>query len=208
MNNSILLVALFGVAVVCAAPGAHKLRNRAPPKAGCVQPAYTESLSEENQKKLTEIWKDYKVGGTCYIEQAKTSELLDSLPEKEREELLARPPIPAFFAGIKRETILQFDAIYFNDTIAFPDKLKQLDELAEKILPAENLKVYKEFREQRDAVRKNYADLLAKLSPAAKEADAKVEAMIAERFAYVDNLDEKVRAELFELWDARPSEPK
>ncbi|CAO4374744.1 unnamed protein product [Caenorhabditis nigoni] len=178
--------------------------GRPPPPCGL--PPFLEDLPAEAQAKITEIWKDYKEGDKCYEEQGLTREVMESLPKDVRKSIHKRPPLP-FLRGLPKDVIAKFDAIFKDKSIPFAQKPEKVDALAQEVLTGENLKKFQEFKEKREKEEQEYKEKEAKLSPAAKEANEKLEALGKQKFAILEELDEEVKDELFDLWKSRPHGP-
>ncbi|CAI5449777.1 unnamed protein product [Caenorhabditis angaria] len=205
MTSSIRILTIFALVAIVAVNakpfGFGGPRHRPPPPPPCGIPPFLAELPADAQAKITEIWKDYQTGAKCYNEQGLTREILDALPKELQKSLHKRPP---FLAGLPKETLAKFDAIFQDKSIPHPKKIEQIDALAEKTLSGENLKKFQEFKAKKEQEKKEYEEKKGKLSENAKEVDAKIEELRKQKFELIESLDEKTREELFDLWETRP----
>ena len=146
---------------------------------------------------------------------------MESLPKDVRKSIHKRPPLP-FLRGLPKDILAKFDAIFKDKSIPFSQKPEKIDALAQELLTGDNLKKFQEFKEKKEKEDKEYKEKVrnsekifnwfiylqeAKLSPAAKEAYEKLEALGKQKWAIIEDLDEDVKDELFDLWKSRPHGP-
>lgn len=174
--------------------------QRSPP---CGIPPFLDSLPEDAQEKINDIWKDYKEGDKCYEEQGLTREVIDALPKDVKKNLHKRPQLP-FLKGLPKETLAKFEAIFKDKSIKWSEKPEKIEELATKELSGDNLKKFQEFKEKKEKQDKEYKDKESKLSDEAKAAHEKIEALNKQKFEILGELSEKAKEELFNLWRSRP----
>ncbi|CAP35225.1 Protein CBG17730 [Caenorhabditis briggsae] len=196
MISKVVFVALLAIATVHAKPGG----RRSPP---CGIPPFLDSLPEDAQEKINDIWKDYKEGDKCYEEQGLTREVIDALPKDARKNLHKRPTLP-FLKGLPKETLAKFEEIFKDKSIKWSEKPEKIEALAEKELSGDNLKKFKEFKEKKEKEDKEYKEKESKLSDEAKTAHEKIEALNKQKFEILGDLSEKAKEELFDLWRSRP----
>ncbi|EPB71801.1 hypothetical protein ANCCEY_09110 [Ancylostoma ceylanicum] len=146
----------------------------APPPCGL--PAFTDELPADAQKKMKEIWKDYKEGEKCYHEHGLTRELMDSLPKEVRQEIHKGAFLPPILKKQPKDIQDQFIAIIDDKSIPFEEKSTKMHELAQKA---------------------------EKLSPEAKEAYEKISKLEKEKHEILHKLSESAQEELFALYKER-----
>ncbi|KIH61965.1 hypothetical protein ANCDUO_07752, partial [Ancylostoma duodenale] len=175
----------------------------------CGLPPFTDKLPADAQKKLHEIWKDYKKGEKCYNEQGETRELLHSLPKEVRRAIFRHPPLPRPLTKAPKEVQQQFRDILEDKSIPCEDKFKKMHDLAQKLLKGETLTEFNEFYNKIEEYKKHIDALAEKLSPEAKQAYDKLKDLRKQRHQIFQNLSEPARDELFDLWqEKRDSFPR
>ncbi|EPB71806.1 hypothetical protein ANCCEY_09115, partial [Ancylostoma ceylanicum] len=196
-----------------------------PPPPPCGLPPFIDKLPADAQKKLQEIWKDYKQGEKCYTQHGETRELLDSLPKEVRKAIFRHPPLPPPLMKEPKDVQDQFRAIFEDRSIPFEEKPKKMHELAQKVLvfqwnfqivfevqsqrrnfqvlKGDALKQFNEFHNKMEEHRKNMDELARKLSPEAKQAYDKITELHKQKHQIIMGLSESARDELFDLWKER-----
>ncbi|KAL6737548.1 hypothetical protein Aduo_011180 [Ancylostoma duodenale] len=200
------VVVLF---IICfaAIPRGYSLLERglfghpAPPPCGL--PAFTDELPADAQKKMKEIWKDYKEGEKCYHEHGLTRELMDSLPKEVRQEIHKGAFLPPVIKKEPKDIQEQFTAIIDDKTIPFEEKTQKMHELAQKVLKGDRLKEFNDFYDKMEEHRKNLNEMAEKLSPEAKEAYEKISKLEKEKHEILHKLSESAQEELFALYKER-----
>ncbi|RCN47101.1 hypothetical protein ANCCAN_06820 [Ancylostoma caninum] len=174
-----------------------------PPPPPCGLPPFIDKLPADAQKKLQEIWKNYKQGEKCYTEHGQTRELIESLPKEVRKAIFRHPPLPPPLMKQPKDVQDQFRAIFEDRSIPFEEKPKKIHELAQKVLKGEDLKQFNDFHNKMEEHRKNMEELAQKLSPEAKQAYDKITELHKQKHQIISNLSEAARDELFDLWKER-----
>ncbi|KIH44238.1 hypothetical protein ANCDUO_25742 [Ancylostoma duodenale] len=105
-----------------------------PPPPPCGLPPFIDKLPADAQKKLQEIWQNYKQGEKCYTEHGQTRELMESLPKEVRKAIFRHPPLPPPLMKQPKDVQDQFRAIFEDRSIPFEEKPKKMHELAQKVL--------------------------------------------------------------------------
>ncbi|ETN83167.1 hypothetical protein NECAME_07527 [Necator americanus] len=174
-----------------------------PPPPPCGLPPFVDDLPADAQKKLREIWADYKEGEKCYHQHGLTRELMDSLPDDVRREIHKGAFVPPPLKKAPKDIQDQFKAIMQDKSIPFEDKPKKMHELAQKILKGDMLKEFNDFHNKMEEHRKTIAEKAEKLSPEAKEAYDKIGKLEKEKHEIIHKLSEPAQQELFELYRER-----
>ncbi|EYC29196.1 hypothetical protein Y032_0006g2835 [Ancylostoma ceylanicum] len=226
-------VLVFFIVGLAAIPRGQSLLERglfghpAPPPCGL--PAFTDELPADAQKKMKEIWKDYKEGEKCYHEHGLTRELMDSLPKEVRQEIHKGAFLPPILKKQPKDIQDQFIAIIDDKSIPFEEKSTKMHELAQKEeilglerryaegvqrVPKQDGRAQKEPERAGNLSRKSSEDRLRvlfelppiqaeKLSPEAKEAYEKISKLEKEKHEILHKLSESAQEELFALYKER-----
>ena len=174
----------------------------------CGLPPFIEDLPADAKTKVEEIWKDYKEGNKCFIEHAKTKEVIDSLPDDVRKGFFkSHVPLPPPLRKAPKDIQEKFIAIWKDKSISFEDKPQKAYELAQKVLTGDLLAEFNKMHEKMTAFRKEREAKIAKLSPEAKTAFDKLEALKKQKFEIWSDLSESVRDELLEVGPRFPFPP-
>ncbi|EYC29205.1 hypothetical protein Y032_0006g2837 [Ancylostoma ceylanicum] len=197
--------------------------SRPPP---CGLPPFIDKLPADAQKKLQEIWNNYKQGEKCYNEHGLTRELvsspncklstyvscggsslfflqLESLPKDVRRAIFRHPPLPPPLMKEPKDVQDQFRAIFEDRSIPFEEKPKKMHELAQQVLKGDALKKFNEFHNKMEQHKKNMEELAQKLSPEAKQAYDKLSDLRKQKHQIMQSLSESARDELWDMWQAR-----
>ncbi|KIH61968.1 hypothetical protein ANCDUO_07755 [Ancylostoma duodenale] len=166
----------------------------------CELPTFIDVLPADAQKKLQEIWQNYKQGERCYNERGLTRELLDSLPKEVRKAIFKYRRLPRPLRKAPQDVQDQFRAIYADRSIPFEERPKKIHELAQQVLKGDMLKEFNDYHNKMEAYKKNVEELAQKLSPEAKQAYDKLKDLRKQKYQIMQNLSEAARDELYDLW--------
>ncbi|RCN47099.1 hypothetical protein ANCCAN_06818 [Ancylostoma caninum] len=175
----------------------------------CGLPPFIDKLPADAQKKLQEIWQNYKQGERCYNEHGLTRELLDSLPKEVRKAVFKNRPLPPPLMKAPQDVQEQFRAIFADRSIPYEEKPKKIHELAQKVLKGDTLKEFNDFHNKMEEYKKNIEEQAQRLSPEAKQAYDKLKDLRKQKHQIMQNLSEAARDELYDLWkEKRDSFPR
>ncbi|VDM42183.1 unnamed protein product [Toxocara canis] len=171
------------------------------PDIPCGLPPFADKLPPGPQERLRDVWKGYKEGTECGMQQAQTFAIVRSLSDQERANIFGQPPtmqhslpthstvpdwVPMFIRTSSPEIKRKFDAIWMNETIDLNERYNQMEKLANQLLNAQQ-------KAQLDA-------RIAALSTEAREALNEIKTLRAKERSIMQSLSKQAATELLGLF--------
>ncbi|KHN85703.1 OV39 antigen [Toxocara canis] len=197
------------------------------PDIPCGLPPFADKLPPGPQERLRDVWKGYKEGTECGMQQAQTFAIVRSLSDQERANIFGQPPtmqhslpndvgntsqsmflahstvpdwVPMFIRTSSPEIKRKFDAIWMNETIDLNERYNQMEKLANQLLNAQQLA---DFNSWIGAIRTQKAQLdarIAALSTEAREALNEIKTLRAKERSIMQSLSKQAATELLGLF--------
>ncbi|EPB71804.1 hypothetical protein ANCCEY_09113 [Ancylostoma ceylanicum] len=175
---------------------------KGPPPPPCGLPPFIDKVPADVQKKLQDIWKNYKQGDKCYNERGETRELLNSLPVEVRKVVYRHTTLPIPLTKAPKDVQERFRAILEDSAVPCGSKTKKMHELAQKVLVlnGDTLDEFNDYHSKVEENTKHIQEMVQRLSPEAKKALDEIFDLHAQEYRLMRNLSETVQNELLDIW--------
>uniref|UniRef100_F1LEV1 OV39 antigen n=1 Tax=Ascaris suum TaxID=6253 RepID=F1LEV1_ASCSU len=159
-------------------------------------------MPQAEKQEVQAIWRNYREGDDCENRRERTKAVLDRLPPETRDRIFHHGP--PFLRGASDEVRKQFRDLWRNRSITGEEKATKFRELANKLLNKQQLAEFKKFDDERERMKKEFAEKVSKLSPKAKEVYEKLENLRKERVKIYKGMSPEIREEIEQLFSRWP----
>uniref|UniRef100_A0A0M3IS52 OV39 antigen n=1 Tax=Ascaris lumbricoides TaxID=6252 RepID=A0A0M3IS52_ASCLU len=172
-------------------------------------------MPQAEKQEVQAIWRNYREGDDCENRRERTKAVLDRLPPETRDRIFHHGP--PFLRGASDEVRKQsfimvhrfFEEhlmrdLWRNRSITGEEKATKFRELANKLLNKQQLAEFKKFDDERERMKKEFAEKVSKLSPKAKEVYEKLESLRKERVKIYKGMSPEIREEIEQLFSRWP----